>query len=112
MIDATDAPYEGTLSSLTRYGTMNTPSLKTGRERKGKAKVKTPPRYRSKAVDSTVTVYHVDRPDERYSVSADYYSRKRTSRTHSNSNSAAEQQARQDARLALLASVGNNSDCD
>lgn len=103
----------GTLSSLSRYGTMNTPSLKTARERKGKAKCKTPARLRDVSIDSTVTVYHIDKQDERYTVDASFYSRKRSTRsTHDNSEAQAAQQARLDWKRSLLSAAGNNSDCD
>jgi hypothetical protein len=113
-----DAPYEGTLSSLTRYGTLNTPSLKTGHERRGKAKCKRNPRLTGplgQGRTSDVTVYHRDKPEERYVVPASFYSRGRSyvgTKHVYHGDATAELQARQDHRLDLLRRAGNASDVD
>jgi hypothetical protein len=106
-----DDDYMGTLSGLTKYGTMNTPSLKTNRERRGKARAgKVRPRTRSTAHTSDVKVYHVDDPTNAVTVPASAYARKRRIvRKSPNSDEArAWQQAQRDWRAQLRARVAGN----
>jgi hypothetical protein len=107
--------YEGTLSSLTRYGTLNTPSLKTGHERKGKAKIRHTPRvsnvgHGAGTTGSDVKVYMRGDEENAVSVPASAYARKRRIVRNSPTSDEARawMQAQADHRMALQARVAGN----
>jgi hypothetical protein len=115
MIDPfNDLPYEGTLSRLTRYGTMNTPSLKTARERKGKRQPRSRAVGTASGTAQDVKVYNLNDPSNVAIVPISAFARKRTTRTTrgTSASALAEAQAQRDWRNDLLRKAGNASDYD
>lgn len=109
--------YMGTLSGLTRYGTMNTPSLKTLREKKGKAHIRHTPRL-SRADQpgegsyGEVRVYKQGDEDSAIVLPASHFrSTKRALRSATTQSEAqAVRQAQADYRMRLRARVAGNEE--